>query len=83
METSLNAADWQIARTNASLGWLAIEKNNAMEGEPRLVEAQAKLMARLGPKNPETVLATTRLAKYFHDHHREAEAAKLLQTLQT
>jgi eukaryotic-like serine/threonine-protein kinase len=81
LETSLKAADWQIARTNASLGWLAIQKNNAAEGEPLLVDAQAKLLARLGPKNSETALATTRLAQYFHDHHRDAEAAKLQQEL--
>ncbi|MEA3175377.1 MAG: eukaryotic-like serine/threonine-protein kinase [Gammaproteobacteria bacterium] len=79
LETSLNAADWQIARTNASLGWLAIQKNNAAEGEPRLVEARAKLLARLGAKDPETMLATTRLAQYFQAHHRDAEAATLLQ----
>jgi serine/threonine protein kinase/tetratricopeptide (TPR) repeat protein len=79
LETSLNAADWQIARTNASLGWLAIQKNNAAEGEPLLVEARAKLLARLGAKDPETVLATTRLAQYFRTHHRDAEAATLLQ----
>jgi tetratricopeptide (TPR) repeat protein len=81
LETSLNAADWQIARTNASLGWLEIQKNNASVGEPILVGAQAKLLARLGPKNSETALATTRLAQYFSDHHRDAEAAKLLQAL--
>ena len=26
-----------IARTDASLGWLEIQKNNAAEGEPKLV----------------------------------------------
>jgi tetratricopeptide (TPR) repeat protein len=81
LETSLKAADWQIARTNASLGWLDIQKNNAAEGEPLLVDARAKLLARLGPKNWETALATTRLAQYFRDHHRDEEAAKLLQEL--
>jgi serine/threonine protein kinase len=82
MEVSLNAADWLIARTNGSLAWLAIARNNVAEGEPKLVEAQAKLLARLGPHNRETVLATTRLAQYFRSHHRDAEAAKLLQSMQ-
>jgi serine/threonine protein kinase/tetratricopeptide (TPR) repeat protein len=82
LEISLNAADWQIARTNASLAWLAISRDDAAEGEPRLTEAVAKLQAQLGPRNPETVQATTRLAQYLRAHHRDAEAAKLLQAMQ-
>ena len=79
LEASLGAADWQIARTNASLAWLEIQKNNAAEGEPKLVEARNKLIARLGAQNAEVKLVTTRLAQYLRDHHRDAEAAKLLQ----
>jgi hypothetical protein len=79
LETALGAADWQIARTNASLGWLEIQNNNAAEGEPKLVEARNKLIARLGPQNAEVKLVTTRLAQYLREHHRETEAAKLLQ----
>ena len=79
LETALGAADWQIARTNASLGWLEIQNNDAAEGEPKLVEARNKLIARLGPQNAEVKLVTTRLGQYLRDHHRDAEAAKLLQ----
>ena len=79
LEASLGAADWQIARTNASLAWLEIQKNNAAEGEPKLVEARNKLIARLGPQNAEVKLVTSRLVQYLKDHHRDAEAAKLSQ----
>jgi tetratricopeptide (TPR) repeat protein len=82
LEISLSAADWQIARTNASLAWLAISRDDAAEGEPRLTEALAKLQAQLGPRDPETVLTTTRLAQYLSSHHREAEAEKLLRATQ-
>jgi serine/threonine protein kinase/tetratricopeptide (TPR) repeat protein len=77
LEVSLGAADWQVARTAASLAWLAIETGDAAQGEPQLIEARAKLIARLGPRNPESQLATTRLAQYLRAHHRDAEAAKL------
>jgi eukaryotic-like serine/threonine-protein kinase len=80
LEMSLNAADWQIARTKASLGWVQIQENKAAMGEPELVEARATLLERLGRKNSETELATTRLAQYYHQHHRDAEATRLLQT---
>jgi eukaryotic-like serine/threonine-protein kinase len=79
METTLGGADWQIARTNASIGWLLIESNNAAAGEPMLVEAQALLLKRLSARHPETVQATARLAQYFKARHREAEAEKILQ----
>jgi hypothetical protein len=72
--------NWRTARSEASLGWILIAENKAAEGEPLLQGAQRKLLATLGPQHPEVVLATARLADYYHAHHREADAAQLLAT---
>jgi hypothetical protein len=70
--------NWRTARTEASLGWLLIEENNADEGEPILVSAQKSLLSTLGANHPETMLATSRLAAYYRAHHREADANRVL-----
>jgi serine/threonine protein kinase/tetratricopeptide (TPR) repeat protein len=70
--------NWRTARAEASLGWILIEEDRAAEGEPLLVAAQSKLLAKLGPQHPETLQPTDRLAEYFRAHHREADAARLL-----
>ena len=69
--------NWRSARSEASLGWLLIEENNAAEGEPSLFAAQRKLLAALGPEHPEVLQATSRLAEYYRAHLREADAAAL------
>ncbi len=73
--------DWRAARTQASLGWLLIAEDNSAEGEPMLVEARSKLLRTVGPLHPEVELATKRLADYYHSHHREAEAVRVLGEL--
>ena len=72
------STNWRTARTEASLGWLLIEENNAAEGEPMLVAAQKTLLNTLGPSHAETALATSRLAAYYRAHHREADANRVL-----
>ncbi len=72
------AGNWRTARTEASLGWILIEENKDAEGEPMLVAAQSKLLATLGPRHPEVVQATSRLAEYYRGHHRDADAARVL-----
>jgi ATP/maltotriose-dependent transcriptional regulator MalT len=76
--SSAGPDDWRAARTEASLGWLLIEKNDSAEGEPMLVEARSELLKKVGPLHPEVQLATKRLADYYREHHREAEAARVL-----
>jgi tetratricopeptide (TPR) repeat protein len=78
--SSAGAGNWRTARTEASLGWLLISENKAIEGEPMLVAAQKKLFATLGPQHPEVMLATSRLAEYYRAHHRDAEAVKILSS---
>jgi serine/threonine protein kinase len=73
--------DWRAARTKASLGWLLIVRGNAAEGEPMLVAARSKLLKTVGPLHPEVILATQRLAEYYRDHHREADAVRILGEL--
>jgi eukaryotic-like serine/threonine-protein kinase len=72
--------NWRTARTEASLGWILIAEDKASEGEPMLLAAQRKLLTTLGPQHPEVVQATTRLSDYYHAHHRDADAARLLAT---
>jgi eukaryotic-like serine/threonine-protein kinase len=72
--------NWRAARTQASLGWLLILENQAAAGEPLLVTARTQLLASLGPQHPEVKLATSRLAEYYRDHHREADAVKILSS---
>jgi hypothetical protein len=60
------------------LGWALITRDKAAEGEPMLVSARAKLLATVGPQNPATKQATTRLAEYYRAHHRDAEAVRVL-----
>jgi serine/threonine protein kinase/tetratricopeptide (TPR) repeat protein len=73
--------DWRAARAEASLGWLLIAENNAAEGEPMLIEARSKLLSSVGPLHPEVTLATARLAQYYRNHHRDADAARVLAEL--
>jgi serine/threonine protein kinase len=75
---SVGRGNWRAARTAASLGWLLISEGNAAEGEPMLTAAQQQLLTTLGAQHPEVVLATSRLADYYHSHHREADAARLM-----
>jgi ATP/maltotriose-dependent transcriptional regulator MalT len=79
--SSAGQSDWRAARAEASLGWLLIAKNAAAEGEPMLVAARAKLLSSMGPLHPEVVLATSRLAQYYQAHHRDADAARVLNEL--
>jgi serine/threonine protein kinase/tetratricopeptide (TPR) repeat protein len=73
--------DWRAARSEASLGWLLIQEKHSAEGEPKLVAARAKLLKTVGPLHPEVVLATKRLAEYYREHHRDAEAVRVLGEL--
>jgi serine/threonine protein kinase len=79
--SSAGSSDWRAARAEASLGWLLIAKNDAAEGEPMLVAARSKLLSSVGPLHPEVILATTRLAQYYRSHHRDADAARVLDEL--
>jgi eukaryotic-like serine/threonine-protein kinase len=79
--SSAGPGDWRAARTEASLGWLLIAEGNSAEGERMLVLARSKLLKTVGPQHPEVELATKRLAEYFREHHREAEAARVLGEL--
>jgi hypothetical protein len=63
------------------LGWLLIAKDDAAEGEPMLDAARTKLLSSVGPMQPEVILASTRLAQYYQNHHRDADAARVLAEL--
>jgi tetratricopeptide (TPR) repeat protein len=79
MNMELAGADsWRTARSEASLGWTLIKRDRPSEGEPMLLAARAKLLAKLGPLHPATQQATARLAEYYHAHHRDIEAAQVL-----
>ena len=78
---SAGLGDWRAARTKASLGWLLIKEGNSAEGEPMLVEARSTLLKTVGPRHPEVELATKRLSDYYREHHREADAARVLDEL--
>ena len=81
MNAGLAGADsWRTARSEASLGWVLIQRGKAAEGEPMLVAARSKLLAKLGSQHPATQQATARLAQYYHEHHRDIEAARVLAT---
>jgi eukaryotic-like serine/threonine-protein kinase len=78
IDTALaGSGNWRTARTEASLGWTLIEEDKPAEGEPILVAAQTKLLSTLGPRHPEVVLATSRLAQYYREHHRDADGARI------
>ena len=72
------ADSWRAARSEASLGWALIARDEAAEGEPMLLAARAKLLTTVGPRHPATQQATARLVKYYRAHHRDAEAARVL-----
>jgi eukaryotic-like serine/threonine-protein kinase len=72
------ADNFRTARSNGSLGWVLIQEGKGAEGEPLLVNAHALLLRSLGTKHPETQLVTTRLVQYFHEHHRDADANRIL-----
>jgi eukaryotic-like serine/threonine-protein kinase len=79
IDTALAGQDnWRSARSLASLGWALIEEGKAAEGEPLLVAAQSRLLATLGPSHPDTQQATSRLLQYYQEHHREADAKRVL-----
>ena len=79
MALGLAGADsWRTARSEASLGWLLIQREKAAEGEPMLAAARSKLLATVGPQHPATQQATARLAEYYREHHRDADAARVL-----
>jgi serine/threonine protein kinase/tetratricopeptide (TPR) repeat protein len=80
-ESSLEGAgNWRTARAEASLGWLLILEGKDAEGEPMLEAAQRQLSKTLGQQHPEAKLATSRLAEYYRNHHREADAVKILSS---
>ena len=79
MNAGLAGADsWRTARSDASLGWMLIKRDKAAEGEPMLVAARSRLLAKLGPQHPATQQATARLVEYYRAHHRDSEAARVL-----
>ena len=81
INTALAGADsWRTARSQASLGWDLILRNNAAEGEPMLVAARNRLFATVGGKHAATQWASSHLADYLRAHHRDAEAAQILAT---
>jgi serine/threonine protein kinase/tetratricopeptide (TPR) repeat protein len=81
INTALAGADsWRTARSQASLGWDLILRDNAAEGEPMLVAARSRLLATVGGKHDATLWASTHLAEYLHAHHRDAEAALVSST---
>lgn len=69
---------WRTARANASLGWVLILEGKATAGEPLMVAAHEKLMHTIGPQHPDTVQVTNRLAQYYREHHRDADANHIL-----
>jgi tetratricopeptide (TPR) repeat protein len=88
-ETELNTAmdinaalagpdSWRAARSQASLGWLLIARDKAVEGEPMLVAARSRLLTTVGPNHPATQQATARLVEYYRTRHRDVEAARVL-----
>jgi tetratricopeptide (TPR) repeat protein len=82
LNTALAGADsWRTARSQASLGWDLILRDNAAEGEPMLVAARNRLLATVGGKHAATLWASTHLADYLRAHHRDAEAALVSATL--
>jgi tetratricopeptide (TPR) repeat protein len=79
MNAALAGPDsWRTARSEASLGWLLIKRDRAAEGEPMLLAARSKLLATVGPQHPAAKQATARLVEYYHLHHRNAEAQRVL-----
>jgi serine/threonine protein kinase/tetratricopeptide (TPR) repeat protein len=79
MNVALAGPDsWRAARSEASLGWLLIKRDRAAEGEPMLLAARSKLLVTAGPQHPATKQATARLVEYYHAHHRDAEAQRVL-----
>ena len=77
--TALAGPDnWRTARSQASLGWILIEEGKAAEGEPMLVAAQSRLLATVGAQHPEAQQATSRLIQYYQEHHRDADATRVL-----
>jgi serine/threonine protein kinase/tetratricopeptide (TPR) repeat protein len=71
----VGADSWRTARAQASLGWALIQRGDAEDGEPMLVAAHTKLQSAVGPKDPATQWAASRLTDYLRAHHRDAEAA--------
>jgi tetratricopeptide (TPR) repeat protein len=72
------AANFRTARANGTLGWILIQEGKVAEGEPLLIGAHATLLHTLGAKHPETQVVTARLVQYFHEHHRDADANRVL-----
>jgi hypothetical protein len=68
----------RIARTQASLAWALILRDEAAEGEPMLVAARAELLASVGPDHPFTQWASAHLVQYLRAHHRDDAAVKIL-----
>jgi serine/threonine protein kinase len=71
---------WRAARSEASLGWTLIQLDKAAQGEPMLLAARSKLLATVGSQHPAAQQASARLVAYYHAHHRDAEAARVLAT---
>jgi tetratricopeptide (TPR) repeat protein len=81
IETFLVGADnWRTVRTEATLSWVLIKSGRDAQGEPMLAAAQRKLVSTLGSQHPEAEKATTRLAQYYREHHRDADLARVLAT---
>ncbi len=82
INTALAGADsWRTARSQASLGWDLILRDDAAEGEPMLVAARGRLLATVGGKHAATLWASSHLAEYLRAHHRDAEAALVSASL--
>jgi hypothetical protein len=81
INTALAGAEsWRTARSQASLGWDLILRDDAAEGEPMLIAARNRLVATVGGKHAATQWASSHLADYLRTHHRDAEAALVSAT---
>jgi hypothetical protein len=88
MRTALDIASalagpdsWRTARAQAGLGWTLIARGSFAEGEALLAAAQPRLLAALGPNDEAVRQAAHRLAEYYRNHRRDAEADKVLASL--
>jgi len=72
---------WRTARANASLGWARINAGDDPAGATLLIESQRQLSQLLGDRNPATQRASRYLAGYYRLHHRDADATRVLATL--
>lgn len=72
------ADNWRTARCAARLGWVLIREGKDAEGEPLMSQAVLRLINTLGSHHPDTTIATERLLQYYHEHHRDLDATRIL-----